>query len=390
MEQFRKDCIGLIGAAFTENAYVLSADFDWEKAAKVAKNHNIASILFYGALNSHVSQDGAAMQELQRLAFHNLMVSTQQMHEIEQIAAAFEQENIEYMPLKGTILKGLYPKPEMRTMGDADILIRLAQYPAIETIMTNLGFVFDGETDHELVWQKPSLFLELHKAVMTSYNKDFYGYFGDGWGIAKSMDGCCRYEMSTEDFYLYIFVHFTKHYRISGIGIKHLLDLWVYRNAHPELNDDYVTRELGKMGLAQFHQHVLDTIDVWFNGAESTDITDLITNVIFKSGQYGSKEQALVNRALQNGQRSATKIKFQKTFGVAFAPYRVMKEKYPVLTKAPFLLPIMWVVRGFDVLFRRQSTLKRYMDKVAQVDNEQMDENKRALDAVGLTLEYNE
>ena len=39
-----------------------------------------------------------------------------------------EENGIDYLPLKGYNLKKLYPKPELRTMGDADVLIRLADF----------------------------------------------------------------------------------------------------------------------------------------------------------------------------------------------------------------------------------------------------------------------
>lgn len=384
MDKFQKEYIALIQAAFGEKTHVLSSDFDWSKAVGTAKKHNIAALVFYGAVNCNVSLKSEHMQELHRQTLHSLMVSERQVYEIEQIESVFEKEHIEHMPLKGALLKPLYPRPEMRTMGDADILIRLEQYPQVEKIMQELGFVYQYESDHELVWRKPSLFLELHKSIMTTYNKDFYGYFGTGWDIAHNVPGTSRYVMTPEDFYLYIFVHFTKHYRISGIGIKHLLDLWVYTKANPDLDWDYVTRELEEMRLAEFHKNVTATVDVWFNGREATDVTDLITNVIFNSGQYGTAEMTMVNRALQKGKKSALGIKLDKVLQGLFPPFKTMQEKYAILKKAPILLPIMWVVRCFDVLFCQTGRLKRYMRRVNQVDAQKIDENKRALYAVGL------
>ncbi len=391
MEKFQKEFIGLIQAAFTDKKIDISSDFNWKKAVDLAKNHNIASILYYGAVNCNISKENDYMQELDYLTLQSIMTNTRQIYEIEQIEKAFEKESIDYMPLKGSVLKSLYPKPEMRTMGDADILIKLDQYPKIEKIMTELGFAYQFESDHELVWEKkPSLFLELHKSVMTSYNKDFYGYFGDGWKIANNVAGSYRYEMSLEDFYIYIFVHFTKHYRISGIGIKHLLDLWVYSNARPDLNLLYIENELKKMNLGKFHENVKRVINVWFNGAAETEITDLITNVIFNSGQYGSEDMAIINRALQNGNESALKIKLARLFGGIFLPYSSMKEKYAVLKKLPILLPIMWVVRCFDILLRQKLRLKKYMKKLNEIDSKKFKENEQALNAVGLDFNFEE
>lgn len=388
MDNFQKEFIGLIQSAFTCRASALSSDFDWVKAVDTAKKHNIAPIVFYGALNCGIPRETEHMQELHRLTLQSLMVSTRQTYEIEQIANAFEQDSIDYMPLKGVVLKPLYPQPEMRTMGDADILIKLDQYPEIEKIMARLGFSFQQETNHELIWEKPSLFLELHKSIMTTYNKDFYRYFGNGWKLANKIPDRCRYEMSAEDFYIYIFVHLTKHYRISGIGIKHLLDLWVYIQAKPDLDWGYITKELSEMNLAKFHQNVVDTIGVWFDDGEETEVTDLITNVLFNSGQYGSAEMSMVNRALQKGESSALKIKLKIAFASTFLPYKAMKEKYKILKKAPFLLPVMWAVRFFDVVFCQSERFKKYVKRMSRVSAKQLDENKRALYAVGLDFRY--
>lgn len=388
MDIFQKEFISLIQAAFTQKQGTVSDDFDWSKAVSLAKKHNIAAILYYGARNSGVSEASADMQELFTLTYKSMMVSQRQTNETKRILAAFEAEGIDHMPLKGTILKSLYPQPEMRTMGDADILIRTEQYGRIEEIMKGLGFTFRRETDHELVWVKPSLFLELHKRVMTTYNADFYRYFGDGWKIANRVNDSGRYEMSPEDFYIYLFVHFTKHYRISGIGIKHLLDLWVYSEAYPELNREYIRDEMKKMNLSRFYENVLHTINVWFRGERETDISDVITGVIFSSGQYGSVEMAVVNRALRDSKGSPLKIRLAKTVKHMFLPYQAMKAKYKVLEKLPFLLPIMWIVRWFDILFIRRRLFKRYMGEMKQINSQSVEENRDALQFVGLDFDF--
>ena len=384
MDKFQKTYIGLIKAALTDTKCAVPSDFDWAKAVETSKRHSVSPILFYGAVNSNISKETEYMKELHLLTIRGVMVSTRQLYEIELIENAFKKENIDYMPLKGIVLKQLYLQPEMRMMGDADILIKTEQYPKIEKIMTELGFAFKYESDHELVWEKPSLFLELHKSVMTSYNKDFYRYFGNGWKLAEKNADCSRYDMSAENFYIYMFVHFTKHYRITGIGIKHLIDLWVYIKAYSGLDWEYIARELKEMNLTRFHQNVLNTIDAWFNDGDGNTVTDLITNVIFNSGEYGSAEMSMVNRALQKGKDSALKIKFSKIFNGLFPSYKTMKEKYKILEKAPFLLPVMWGVRCFNVLFRQKDTFKSYIQGVKKVDSKQVDENKRALYAVGL------
>ncbi len=387
MDNFQKEFIGLIRAALTDKAVTLSPDFDWRKATAVAKDHNISAIIFYGALNCGIPQKCEDIKELDQLTVKTMMVSLRQVYEIEQLEIAFKNEGIEYMPLKGTVLKNLYPKPEMRTMGDADILVNLEQYEKVKEIMDQLDFKFKYESDHELVWEKSSLFLELHKSIMSTYNKDFYSYFGTGWKVAKQLPGSSKYEMSNEDFFIYIFVHFTKHYRISGIGIKHLLDLWVFSHTHPDINWEYIQGELEKMQLGKFYVNVMKTVNVWFEDDAETEESVLITNVIFNSGQYGTADMAVVNRALRDKGKSAFGAKFIKFFKRLFVPYKEMKRKYKILEKIPVLLPVMWVVRWFEIVFIKKDTVKKYMNEMDKINSESIEKNARALHFVGLDFD---
>ena len=131
----------------------------------------------------------------------SLQHSEGQMKAVEQLCEAFDAEGIAYMPLKGCLMKRLYPSPELRPMGDADILIRPEQYERIRLVVEKLGYDEQVESDHELIWHRKDLNLELHKRLIPSYNRDYYRYFGDGWNLAKVERGT-RYMMTCEDEYI--------------------------------------------------------------------------------------------------------------------------------------------------------------------------------------------
>ena len=203
-----------------------------------------------------------------------------------QLLKAFEENGIDHMPLKGTLLKPLYPKSELRCMSDADILIKPEQYEAIRSIMLKLGYTEGLESDHEYIWKKENFFTaELHKRLIPSYNKDYYEYYGDGWQLGKIVNGYC-YAMTDEDQLIYLFTHFAKHYRDSGIGIRHLIDLEIYLKKKPELDFAYIDRELQKLQLDVFYGNVLKTLKAWFEGGDEDEVTDFVTERIFGSGSY--------------------------------------------------------------------------------------------------------
>ena len=155
------------------------------------------------------------------------------------------------MPLKGCIMKAYYPKQELRLMGDADILIRVEQYDKVSSIMKELGFEEREKSDQDYTWHSAFLRVELHKHLMPLGARSFYSYFGDGWVRAHKQKNT-RYEMLPEDFFLFIFAHFAKHYRLAGIGCRHVVDLWVFFKSVGLHNNEYVEKELKKLNLFEF------------------------------------------------------------------------------------------------------------------------------------------
>ena len=187
MEMIQKDIVTLLRSAVTGETLPLSDEFDLEKVTPYIRKHHILPLVYEGARLCGVTSP--AMTRLFAGYCRAVQVSEGQMAELEKLFRAFEEAGIDYMPLKGSRMKSLYPKAELRMMGDADVLIRVEQYDRIIPIMENLGYVMQAETDHELTWVKPTLTLELHKRLIPSYNKDFFQYFGEGWQLAKQQQG---------------------------------------------------------------------------------------------------------------------------------------------------------------------------------------------------------
>lgn len=389
---FEGGIVALIKAAVTGEAAVLPADFDWKAAHALAVKHQIVPMLYYGIANGEYTLPEDVKASFEVLTYQSIAVSENQLYEFERVSQAFEKNGIVYMPLKGIILKQLYPQHEMRSMGDLDILIKPSQYEAAESVMTALGFEKLLESDHELVWKKANhLHIELHKRLVPSYDKDYYAYYGEGWRLAKPVASGTRYEMSNEDEMIYLLVHFAKHYRGAGIGIRQLVDLWVYRRAHPMLDECYIQGELEKIALFEFYQNILKTIAYWFEGGEGNAVTAHITAVIFNSGVFGTtaaKELSLTLRASRkSGGKSARSARLLHEI---FLPLSLMEKQFPVLKKVPVLLPVMWFVRIFRTLFFRSNTLKRKADIWKYATPDRVVDYEEALRFVGLDFNYKE
>ena len=213
MDITQKGIITLLKSAVTGEKYQLPEAFDLDAAFPEIKRHKIYPLAFQGAVTCGVSRSHPVMQQLFQRYCRDLLTSEGQMREIQRLCRMFDKNDIDYMPLKGCNMKKRYPKPELRLMGDADILIREEQYPQIVPIMESLGFVFQCESDHELIWKSSGLYLELHKRLVPSYHKDLSPYFEGCWDRSVISEGRCHV-MTPEDEWLYLFTHFATHFRL--------------------------------------------------------------------------------------------------------------------------------------------------------------------------------
>ena len=384
----------LIHSAVEGQDRQLPSEVDLGKIMPIVRRHRLENLAYYGAVNCGIDTKLPVMQRLFTQTCKYVMTDHLQMHGIQRLLETFATNGIRHMPLKGILRKALYPRNDMRLMGDGDILIKMDQYDRIKTVMEQLGYEFRGETDHELIWQSPHLRLELHKRLIPSYNYDYAAYYGDGWQLGHpTADNPCRFVMTDEDQMVYLFTHFAKHYRDGGIGIRHMLDLYLYRKAKPQMNHGYIAQQLQKLQLFEFYQNILHTLAVWFDAEASDNVADLITDTVFGSGCFGTYTSRTVAQGIRNKAKykDSTKRAKLKTVGrLIFLPYEIMCEKYPVLHTAPVLLPIMWVVRWLDALLCKPKVIGKHCQRVKLLSERELNSWETQLNEVGLAFHFEE
>ena len=368
---------------------MMPQDFSLEMAFPILKKHSVAALAYQGAVNCGLDQKDMTMQNLLMLYYRLLMAHEKQARALDAMFAAFEQSGVPYMPVKGCNLKKLYPKPEFRSMGDADVLIRLEDYDTIRRIMEEQGFSLIADTAHVYEWRKPELMVELHKSLVYEGERDYFSYYGTGWRLARKGEGS-RCDMSLEDSYIYMLVHLAKHYRGSGIGCRHVVDLYVFRTAYPELDMDYVYQELEKLHLRKFYENMMRTLDVWFQDRELDPVTELITDHVFSGGSWGNwKNRSLskaVSTAKQTGEMRNSRCK--AWIRTIFPTYKTMAYTYRILRKLPILLPIFWTKRWIDNLLFRRKSIRGKIHDLNQVNDDSVAAYKKALQTVGLEFRF--
>ena len=389
MNQQRREILDLIKSCILGERAQVSDDFDWENAYNLGKSHQILPMLYYGAYNSQISIPEAIKEKLNLVAIHSIRKDQNQLREIAKVKKLFVQNNIAFLPLKGMLLKYLYPQTDIRSMGDADILIRMDQFDAIRPLMEEMGYREIVESDHEWIWDKSGiLHLELHKRLIPSYNRDYYAYFGDGWERAHKTE-TSEYVMRDEDQLVYLFAHYAKHYRDAGIGIRHLLDIYVYLRAKPNMDNAYIQKELQALHLADFYENTLQTIRVWFDGQEDSPMTDFITEWIFESGSYGTKDRQVLSEGLKISKTvDQSQVKHTKVIRTIFPSAKTLSQKHRILCKLPILLPFFWVYRWITTILLRPGAIKRKQEDINMLSTETISTYQKQLNYVGLDFNF--
>ncbi len=384
MTQLQTAMIALLRRALTGEHTPLPAEFDWELLYYLAKKHKLLPLIYEELARPENGAPQELIAQARKRTMEEAYVSEYQLREIKALREKFREENIDFVLLKGALLKHLYPKHYMRPMSDADILIRVDQYPAIAEMIRPMGYIEGPESDHELIWDKSFFHLELHKHLIPSYNDDFYAFFGDGWQLARrDAAGSSEYHFSDEDEFIFIFTHFAKHYRDGGIGVLHVLDLYVYLTAKPHMDEQYLAEQLRKLKLYEFYENMRKLLEVWFAETPSDEKMDFMTEVFFGSMQYGTQRGRVIAEAARDNSRSAGE-QLLKKLSLFFPGVASMKNRYPWLEKYPVLLPAAWVMRFCRVLFRDRDKVQRIQERQKLASEENVSSYQKDLQYVGL------
>lgn len=387
MNDIQRGILNLIRSAITKQPIPLPEGFCLADAEKLINSHQIHGLAYEGAVLCGIPKTDPVMGRLFQKYCQLIRRDHIQMTALKKVYDAFEENGIDYLPVKGCVLKELYPNPAMRTMGDADVLIRTEQYDTIKSLLQSLNYVEGTPYHHELPWSNASLRLELHGYLIHDYHVLEYKYFLNAWDTAVHT-GSRRYDLSKEDTLLYVFAHYAKHYRIGGIGLRQIVDIWVWQKAHPSINMDIVYSGLEQMDLKAFYESTMETLRCWFMDGEETEKAAVMTQYIFSSGSWGSVESHSTASSLRESKNyGSTKIARRKNILQAIFPSaNKLSEQFPVLNKASWLLPFFWCVRWIRTLLFRRKNIRKYGHRLAAASDQKIKTFEQSLDFVGLRV----
>lgn len=386
MNVTQQSAILLTKSAISGQPEKLPENMDFQSVVNLMEHQGLTALCYLGALNCGISEEDPIMQYLQDMYCVALISSERQLELIQSISQAFEENGIDHMPVKGTLMKALYPDHAMRYMCDADILIKEEQYPKIHPIMESLGFKETGESDHEHIWKHPFLMVELHKHLIPSYNKDYYSYFGVGWDLAKIQNGH-RWSMTREDAFIYDTIHFAKHYRDASANAHFIIDLWICLRTYKDLDRTYIRQQLGRLKMEAFYDNIIRVTQAWFEGGSWDDVVERMTEILLDEDKKQKKQRREIagdTRAVQ-AEGSVKKARIKHIWRRIFFTREQMDWTHPQFKNLP--LPIAWVARWCSDIPKWGKAIRQEKNK--NISEEAVENYRKDLEYVGLQFSDN-
>ncbi len=263
-----------------------------------------------------------------------------------------EGEGIWHLPLKGAVLQWLYPAPVMRQMSDRDVLFDRMRQGEVRRWFVSRGYkarVYKVWY-HDEYSKKPFFDFEMHTSLL--------GYTpGTGWaeyydGVRERLlpDGESAHGLrfTDEDFYVYLVMHGCRHHHEGGVGLRFLLDCYVYVKRKGDAMDwQYVRRELATLGIADFEERARRLSLTLFArpgefsvAALSREDADFLRSLVL-AGTFGNMSAMLGNSLAGRG--IADKLRY--VWRRAFPEARFFKYSYPLFYRHRWLLPVGYVYR---------------------------------------------
>ncbi len=269
--------------------------------------------------------------------------------ELKRISAIFERNKIKYMPLKGSVIRSLYPSAWMRTSCDIDILVEESELDrAMDCLVAEARYTTDGARDYHDVslYSSSGVHLELHFNILENA-PEMDGVLARVWEHARLSAGEYGYRQTAEFLMLHQIAHAAYHFRGGGCGLRPVLDIWLMKEK-VEIDGEVLEALLREAGLLSFAEGILDLGDAWFGESRHTELTRRMEIFILGAYIYGSAENRI---AIEKTKRGGS---MGYVLSRLFMPYRFMKIKYPVLKKCPVLLPFCHVARWFGLLLPKK------------------------------------
>lgn len=347
---------------------------EWQHLYEEAIAHQIHLTIFEEANKYGKSVNPALFEKWKGLAIYQTLENYRRFSIIGELFKAFEEANIPVMALKGLFVKHLYPKLELRTMGDIDIFIRRGSLDEAIGIIKSFGYKKTERDDpkHYTFYHEQYIPIELHVSLVTESRRKLASSINDDiweFSVSYNADGANILVPNDINHLIYCCIHMTNHFGKGGFGLRQLSDFnLLARKLGKDADWDNILDRAYSYGIGKFMKVMLCVCHNLFSleipsclkkefEDNLSEIEKLIQSIL-DAGVFGRKNPKVVNdRVLATyiHHNNSNKI---KSFKYLFPSRNELDVNYSYAKRHAFLLPMAWLHRMLRYIFRTDLKLK--------------------------------
>lgn len=368
MEKVKIQFLKSLTGALTENL----TEAEQKAVLKLAARHNVLP-LCYEYLSKAEGFDATGYSKLQTKVFSTVVSQTKRTANFKKIYALLLDEGIKPLVMKGIICRNLYGELcDHRPSGDEDILVKKEDYFRLAEILEANGYIAEEVVTkktlsgkQEVTFRnKNGLNIEVHLNIIGTENKSrrrMNEYFENAFesAVCITIDGQSYYTLGYSEHYIYLFYHMFKHFAMTGVGIRQILDMFKFGECYKDKIDwQRVNKAIDAVGAGKLYGDVLEIGRLYWGfdvkNVFGVSFPDKLLSDIFASGAYGNETSEQIGSKVKVLSAMETGGRYSKLRSI-FPTVEAMREHYTVLYDFPFLLPVMWVVRIVRYIFRSKT-----------------------------------
>ena len=230
---------------------------DWSTVLAEAQRHKVTALM-YPAIRSMDGVPEAIFNKVCGTAITVATASEAMLKEQRRILDLLEARQIPCAVLKGTSVAYLYPHPELRTIGDIDILVDEENLDEACKALQADGFAPSYTAEKHLCLQKGAVWVEMHRMVSV-FPESEKGRFtkqtmADALHHIQTAEiDSVRFPMLSGAYQIIgLLAHMEQHLATSGIGLRQVCDWAVTAHALRNCFDGETLALLERCGLLRF------------------------------------------------------------------------------------------------------------------------------------------
>lgn len=343
-----------------------TADIDWEEIFTLSNIHNVCAITANQILllDKEFQPEAQILSKFRQQLGYTLIDSDGKEKALSYLKSLLSENEIEFILVKGVILKELYPIKELRTSSDIDVIVKNNDLEKLRNVLNeNADCIITNDTEKEISFSYIEQNIEVHSTLDTDNT-----YFENIFDMCEKHG--YEYKISNEDHLLYVLCHIIKHFSAFGAGIKMFMDIDVIIRNTDDIDYNKFIEKCRQINIETFAKASLALCHSWFDTPVATEIDlnsdfklkELFENEIISSGNFGYSKRNVgdyyINKEMNKNGKNNLSTKLKALITLFFPSTDYLKNHYRYSAKCPLLLPIAWLSRLLSAVFERNKQSK--------------------------------